>query len=182
LTDQYERVRLTQIQRKCHIRFVPKEDVLAKRIPFPYNRGGSGDFWFFSMGLIAKDGPPDLKFLARPPKHFKEGEDFASGPILGHLAGLSLFGGGGNFDRGIEEGGAVEIRSVIEWDAAAIHTQRVNAHDVNGKRLWCGSVDDHLKATLEGKHHELIARIGDVDIILAGSPCPGRYKWRLSAL
>jgi DNA (cytosine-5)-methyltransferase 1 len=61
----------------------------------------------------------------------------------------------------------------VEWDAAAMHTQRANARNPKEQRLWCGSVDDHLREALEGCTNELVPDIGRVNIIIAGSPCPG---------
>jgi DNA (cytosine-5)-methyltransferase 1 len=62
---------------------------------------------------------------------------------------------------------------VVEWDAAAIHTQRANAQDVTTQQLFCGSVDEHLKLAIDGSASRLVPRIGDVNITIAGSPCPG---------
>jgi DNA (cytosine-5)-methyltransferase 1 len=39
--------------------------------------------------------------------------------------------------------------------------------------LFCGSVDDHFSAALKGDKSKLVPRIGNVDFIAAGSPCPG---------
>jgi DNA (cytosine-5)-methyltransferase 1 len=173
LTDEYEKIAASQIDRECHIRFISKSDVLQNCIPFPYSRGGAGNFWFFSMGLTIKDGTPRLIFLSRPPSNFNEGQDIVFRSGMNKLCGMSLFSGGGNLDRGIEEGGAVEIGTAVELDDAAIHTQRANTRDPTKKMLWYGSVDDHLNAALAGSEHPLIARIGDVNITIAGSPCPG---------
>jgi DNA (cytosine-5)-methyltransferase 1 len=192
LTDEYEEIAIAQIERECYIRFISKQDILQSRIPLLYNRGGAGDFWFFSMGLTVKDGTPRLTWLARPPKNFNEGHDSTdlSSPCIrlahtstcddvvlqasvNRLSGMSLFSGGGNLDRGIEEGGAVEIRTAVELDDAAIHTLRANTRDPTKKMLWYGSVDDHLNAALDGSTHPLLAHIGNVNIIIAGSSCPG---------
>ncbi|KAF3050957.1 DNA methyltransferase Dim-2 [Didymella keratinophila] len=40
-------------------------------------------------------------------------------------------------------------------------------------RLFCGSVDDYLKVLLSGDKNRSVARVGEVDVIAAGSPCPG---------
>jgi DNA (cytosine-5)-methyltransferase 1 len=186
LTDEYEEIATSQIEQACHIRFIPKQDLLQNQIAFPYNRGGAGSFWFFSMGLTVKSGTSRLIWLARPPDNFNEGHDITDLSSLCHspahivptpsankLSGMSLFSGGGNLDRGIEEGSAVDIRTAVELDGAAIHTQRANTRDPSEKSLWYGSVDDYLDAALEGKEHPLVAHIGTVNNIIAGSPCPG---------
>jgi DNA (cytosine-5)-methyltransferase 1 len=173
LTDDYEEMKVAQIERRCYIRFIPKRETLQNPVPFPYNRGGAGDFWFFSMGLSVKNDAPRLIYLARPPNNFNECQDIVAPPGANKLLGMSLFSGGGNLDRGIEEGGAIDFRTAVELDDAAIHTQRANTRDPTKKMFWYGSVDDHLNAALEGGENPLIADIGDVNIIIAGSPCPG---------
>jgi DNA (cytosine-5)-methyltransferase 1 len=173
LTDDYEEMKVARIERRCHIRFIPKRETLQNPVPFPYNRGGAGDFWFFSMGLSVKDDAPRLIYLARPPNNFNECQDIVAPPGANKLLGMSLFSGGGNLDRGIEEGGAIDFHTAVELDDAAIHTQRANTRDPTKKMFWYGSVDDHLNAALEGGENPLIADIGDVNIIIAGSPCPG---------
>jgi DNA (cytosine-5)-methyltransferase 1 len=172
LTDDYEEIKVARIERRCHIQFIPKRNTLQNQVPFPYNRGGAGDFWFFSMGLSVKHDTPRLIFLARPPNNFNECQDIVAPPGANKLLGLSLFSGGGNLDRGIEEGGAIDFRTAVELDDAAIHTQRANTRDPTKKMFWYGSVDDHLNTALDGGENPLIALIGDVDMIIAGSPCP----------
>jgi DNA (cytosine-5)-methyltransferase 1 len=89
------------------------------------------------------------------------------------LKGLSIFSGGGNLDRGLEEGGAVNFTHVIDISAEAIHTQRANAQHPSKTNFYWGSVDDYQLALCEGFEHEVVARIGDIQFIAAGSPCPG---------
>lgn len=126
LTDTYESIAASRIEERCHVRFVPKDDILNDRVPFPYNRKGAGDYWIFSLGLSTKDGAPRLLYLARPPSCFKNICDVGT-EMATRLVGMSLFSGGGNLNAGVEEGGAVDIQTVVEWDTAAIHTQRANA-------------------------------------------------------
>ncbi|KAH7080721.1 S-adenosyl-L-methionine-dependent methyltransferase [Paraphoma chrysanthemicola] len=173
LTDDYETVSTSRIERRCRIRHVRKEEVLANHIPFPYNHGGAGDLWFVSMGIATNNGASRLMFLKRLPDTFNEGSDMNAAENLKRLIGLSLFSGGGNLDRGLEEGGAVEFRTAVDLDAEACHTQRACARDPSKLNVFYGSVDDYLKAALLGKDHALVARVGEVNLIAAGSPCPG---------
>jgi DNA (cytosine-5)-methyltransferase 1 len=173
LTDDYEQVQVSKIQRRCHIRFISKHKLLQKDIPFPYDRRGAGDFWFISMGLATLNDDPCLVYLSKLPEYFSEAGNFPGLPRAEKLPGISFFCGGGNFDRGLEEGGAVEFRYAIDLDAHAIHTQRANAKDGSNLQLYFGSVDNYLRAALAGVKHELIARVGELAFIAAGSPCPG---------
>jgi DNA (cytosine-5)-methyltransferase 1 len=173
LTNDYEEIAPSRIQRRCHVRFISKSDILNNKVPFPYNRGGAGDLWFLSMGLTTVDGEQQLKFLRSLPKTFHEGSDMT---FDRKLRGLSIFSGGGSLDRGLEEGGAVEFQTAVDFSSEAVHTQRANAQNPDTMRLYCGSVDDFFDAALRGTDPKRIARVGEVDVIAAGSPCPGTYK------
>ncbi|KAI4638879.1 hypothetical protein J4E93_009629 [Alternaria ventricosa] len=170
LTDENEDVSASRIQRRCFVKFVTKSDVQIGRIPFTYNRGGAGDLWFLSMGLGSKDGEQSLIFLRCLPKSFNEGPDMTSPESL---IGMSIFSGGGSLDRGLEEGGAVTFHSAVDFSPHAIHTQRANSKSPETMYLFCGSVDDHFDAALKGAKPDLVPRVGEVDFLAAGSPCPG---------
>jgi DNA (cytosine-5)-methyltransferase 1 len=142
---------------------------LTGKIPFPYNRDGAGDLWILSMGLTVSNEGQRLMYLARLPDRFREGKDFSL-PVAGRrLKGLSIFSGGGGLDQGLHNGGAVDFETTVDFSAEAIPTQRASSN----LRYFCGSVDDYLKAALNGKQHEFIARVGAVNLVAAGSPCPG---------
>jgi DNA (cytosine-5)-methyltransferase 1 len=173
LTNKYEEVAVSRIQRRCFVRFVSKSDVLDDRVLFPYNQGGVGDLWFFSMGLATIEGEQHLMFLRSPPRGFHDGPNIASDK---KLKGLSIFSGGGSLDRGLEEGGAVEFHTAVDISPQAIHTQRANAKNPETMRLYCGSVDDFFDAALRGLNPKLITRIGEVDFLAGGTPCPGAYS------
>jgi DNA (cytosine-5)-methyltransferase 1 len=170
LTDDYEDVLLSCIQRRCFVKFVSKSDILNDRIPFTYNRGGSGDLWFLSMGLSSLGGEQNLIFLRSLPKSFNEGPNMTSPEAL---RGMSIFSGGGSLDRGLEEGGAVTFHSAVDFSPHAIHTQRANSKNPGTMFLFCGSVDDHFNTALQGNNPTLVPGVGEVDFIAAGSPCPG---------
>ena len=89
------------------------------------------------------------------------------------LAGMGIFCGGGNFDRGLEDGGAVKFRYAVDWADRAIHSYRANVDDPKDVRFFLGSVNDYLAMAMDGARHKDIAGVGDVDVISAGSPCPG---------
>ena len=171
LTGKLKTLSLSRIQRACSVRFVQKTDILSKNVPSPYNLGGVGDFWFISMGLDSTSEDKRLIFLERLPKGFYEAQEERL--PYAKLRGLSLFSGGGGLDRGIEEAGAVEFDTSVDYDPAAIHTQRANCKDPQKMRLFGGSVDDYLNILLSGDRDRSVARVGQVDFIAAGSPCPG---------
>ncbi|KAF2747133.1 S-adenosyl-L-methionine-dependent methyltransferase, partial [Sporormia fimetaria CBS 119925] len=173
-TDEIKTVKRCILDRPFHIRFVS----VGRRgtLPPPYDRGGVGDHWFVTFRL----GPRGIAPFERPPV-----------PLIQALAnsnemlkGLSLFSGGGNLDRGLEEGGGVRFTHAIDISEEAIHTQLANQHGDLELSLYLGSVDDYLHAMLTGHSggNRLIATIGSIQLIAAGSPCPGFSKmqkdWR----
>ena len=79
--------------------------------------------------------------------------------------------GGGNFGRGLEEGLAVEMRWANDISQKAMHTYMANANTACEPLL--GSVDDLLRAIIEGSASPTIPTPGDVDFVSGGSPCPG---------
>jgi DNA (cytosine-5)-methyltransferase 1 len=175
LSDEYEDVSAVRIQQRCFVKFVSKLRMLKDNVPFPYNQNGAGHLWFLSMGLLISNNNRHLMFLRALPSIFHEGPDIA---LDQKLKGVSIFSGGGSLDRGLEEGGAVEFHTAVDISPEACHTQLANAKDPVNIRIYCGSVDDYINAALAGSKSQLIARIGDVDFIAAGSPCPGKKLQR----
>src|SRR5690606_25338636 len=88
------------------------------------------------------------------------------------LVGLDLFCGGGNFGRGIEEGGAVVNKWAVDLFTAALCTYHANnRHEAH---MYLGSVNNFLKDAMEGRYlNGKIAKPGEVGFISAGSPCQG---------
>ncbi|EUC29233.1 hypothetical protein COCCADRAFT_107068 [Bipolaris zeicola 26-R-13] len=168
LTDEYFETKTSQIQRHCSIRFVLRSDITANKVPFPYNRQGAGDLWFISMGLsVNKDGQKRLSYLRRLPWNMHERTKMG---LDNKLRGLSIFSGGGLLDRGLEEGSAIEFRTIVDSSQHAIRTQQANIKNSSTVCLYCGSVNTFLDSALKGDT-SFIARVGDVDFIAAGCPC-----------
>ena len=86
------------------------------------------------------------------------------------LRGLDLFCGGGNFGRGLEDGGGVKMRWANDYDCKAIHTYMANQDPVDDITPFLGSVDTFQRHALEGRFSKSVPAIGDVDFIAAGSP------------
>ncbi|KAM7204624.1 hypothetical protein V8F33_001588 [Rhypophila sp. PSN 637] len=155
---------------KCCVRFVRPN----APIPVPYNKGGTGNMFFITTQLKTSDDgvstcdPFDGEF----PTTLRQGfdPDHNRAP---KLRGLDLFCGSGNFGRGLEEGGVVEMRWANDiWDKA-IHTYMANCPTPETTRPFLGSVDDLLELAMEGKFADNVPRPGEVDFISGGSPCPG---------
>lgn len=168
-TSQLMEIPLKRIIRKCYIRYFPKTDT-SNDIPFPYNRNGAMDFWVLSCRLTNIESFSIESLESSPP--FNQGPHLTANSTE-KLPGLSLFSGCGNLDRGLEEAGAVEFKTHIDIYEPAIHSIRANARHPDEPQLWLGSIDDYLSLLLLGHSHEIVARVGDVVMIAAGSPCPG---------
>ncbi|KAF2688069.1 hypothetical protein K458DRAFT_440791 [Lentithecium fluviatile CBS 122367] len=161
------------VQRKCYVRYFVRAEVASRSLPFPYNRGGAGDFWVLSSHVIMVDDKPFIKSLQEPPALLRQGPDIDAKPQFERLSGLSLFSGCGNLDKGLEVGGTVEFETSVEMCSEAVHTLHANAPHPEKLKLWLGSVDDYLQTLLTNKVGPIITRIGTVGVIAAGSPCPG---------
>ncbi|KAH6721183.1 hypothetical protein BKA61DRAFT_699632 [Leptodontidium sp. MPI-SDFR-AT-0119] len=175
-SDQMEMVAVHKIQRTCLVRFYNTFDVAQKIIPTPYNRNGNGNAFYITTRLVETSGKQSLNPIgADIPKSLIQGFDPLEPPARRVLNGLDLFCGGGNFGRGLEEGGAVRNRWAIDIDKNAIHTYNANVDESDPTKLFYGSVNDMLAQAMKGnpKSSDLIPLPGDVDFISAGSPCQG---------
>ncbi|KAI7868451.1 S-adenosyl-L-methionine-dependent methyltransferase [Spinellus fusiger] len=86
-------------------------------------------------------------------------------PNVKKLATLDLFCGSGNFARGVEDSGAVDV------DEIALETYSVNSntpHTIHNE-----SVNSLLKNTILGNPPPNWPTKGEVDFIIAGNPCQG---------
>lgn len=170
LLETNEEATLTaqRISRTCEIgHFRSRKDLVL-----PFSRDGLGDYFY-----VLKDDPvtSTQTSLQTPPesdvddKAVKATSSVASTP----LAGLDLFCGGGNFGRGLEEAGVVKMRYAVDWDAPALHSYRANVDNPSEVHYFLGSVNDYLRQALRGSSKAEVARIGSIDFVSAGSPCPG---------
>lgn len=158
-SEVFEDIPSSAVARKCYVQVFSTESP----VEVPYNRNGTGDCFF-----IRSDQPPSEEFL-------RLGYT-SSAPISKPLlSGLDLFCGGGNFGRGLEEGGVVKMMWAVDFDSGPLHTYRANMDNVDDTRLYLGSVNNYLESAILGEYSEEkgIPRPGEVDVISAGSPCQG---------
>ncbi|KAI5209909.1 S-adenosyl-L-methionine-dependent methyltransferase [Aureobasidium subglaciale] len=151
LADGTYEVGLDSITRSCKVAtFATIEDVRS-----PYDRGGAGDCWF----VIS---------LTKPTWNCKQALATEN-----RLNGMGIFCGAGSLDRGLEEGDGLGFKWAIDIAQHALHSYRANAQEPEKLSLFLGSVDDYLAKAIQGSADCRIANIGDVDVLAAGSPCPG---------
>jgi len=171
-TDETCTISASKVMRRCFVRFYTLSEVQRRTIPAPYSRDGTGDAFYITTRFVR--GNLELIHIALPPSLI-QGPGFRSTPPSQRLRGLDLYCGGGNFGRGLEEGGYVRNTHAVDLDGNAIHTYWANLENRNTTKLFYGSVNDMLTAALEGNpsRSNLIPLPGDIDFISAGSPCPG---------
>ncbi len=170
-TDEIISIPVSTVDRRCHVRFYTTEDLRMGRIPAPYNRDGTADAYYITCRQSKSDYQM-LEPLQRPfPSSLIQGFDPSEPPVETVMNGMDLFCGGGNFGRGIEEGGAVRNKWAVDWDNVAMHTYSANLS--GSTHLYNGSVNDYLAQAMKGSSDPAIARVGEVDFISAGSPCQG---------
>lgn len=171
-SDETCEVSVSKVKRKCFVRFYTLYEIQQRAIPAPYNRDGTGDAFYISTRLLGRELEPVHSAL---PLSLIQGPDFRSTPSQERLRGLDLYCGGGNFGRGLEEGGAIRNTHAVDLDGNAIHTYWANLENRKATKLFYGSVNDMLTEALKGNpsKSDLIPLPGDIDFISAGSPCPG---------
>ena len=173
LTDKLDIIPMEYVHRECSVRFFTEADKVEKRIPSPYNRQGASDFFYITSQDLQASGC-GLQSLQVPwPTFMRQGWDPESSPPRPKMIGLDLFSGGGNFGRGLEEGGAVLFSSAVDWNSSAMHTYSANLSTHSETKLFYGSVNHYLSLALEGKGVGLVAQIGEIEVLCAGHPCPG---------
>ncbi|KAK3990892.1 hypothetical protein QBC44DRAFT_349555 [Cladorrhinum sp. PSN332] len=172
-TEKFIVVKPDKILGKCVVRFFRA----GEQIPSPYSRRGTGNLFYITHRLELQDGhshsPSLLPYDERSsfPTSLRQG--FDPQQPLQRLKGLDLFCGAGNLGRGLEDGGAVDMLWANDIKGQAIQTYMLNTPNPGRAHPFLGSVDDLLRLALEGKYADNVPRPGDVDLISAGSPCPG---------
>ncbi|CAK4032154.1 hypothetical protein TI39_contig5817g00015 [Lecanosticta acicola] len=156
-----------KIIRKCQVRHFTRAQIANGDVPAPYDRDGTGDFFYLAIETLEATDQE---------RHFAEGWNPSEKPHKPNLTGMGIFCGGGTFDRGLEEGGAVQFRYAVDWAEKALHSYRANANanaSSGEVHYFLGSVNDYLSHAMAGYEGPAIAEPGDFNLLSAGSPCPG---------
>ena len=172
LTEKFDIIPAAYVHRPCQVRFYTEDDRLQQRIPVPYSRQGTADFYFITSQVL-QGSEMKVEPLMAPWPLLKQGWDPLATPTRTIMRGLDIFCGGGNFGRGLEEGGGLRFDWAVDFNNEAIHTYKANLKDPNQAHLFRGSVNHYLSLAMEGKGHGFVAQPGQVDLISAGSPCQG---------
>ncbi|RFU77778.1 dna cytosine-5--methyltransferase, partial [Trichoderma arundinaceum] len=166
-TEQTVEVKKGQILNSCSVRCFRGGD----EIPTPYNRDGIENLFYITHRQIFIDGAPFYVPLKEAPASLRQGYDPSQ--KLTKLRGIDLFCGGGNFGRGLEDGGGIEMKWANDYDSKAIHTYMANVSKPEDVHPFLGSIDDLQRFAMQGQFAKNVPHIGDVDFVAGGSPCPG---------
>lgn len=164
LDDEYI-LPASRILRHCKVAHFPSRD----QVKSPFNCNGAGDCFY-----ILENGPlSSQSSLPTPP--YSNDDDLRTSPSPGTkpLPALDLFCGGGNFGRGLEDAGIAQVCYAVDWDAPALHSHRANVAEPEKVQYFLGSVSEYLHRALKGSEDVRIAKLGEIECALAGSPCPG---------
>ena len=175
-SDRIHIVESKRIECTCLVRFYAEADVKAHSIPTPYDRDGTGNAFYITTRLVENGGSQELEPIHNDiPQTLLQGFNPTDTPPRKLLRGLDLYCGGGNFGRGLEEGGALHNEWAVDYAKTPMHSYYANLKYPTSTKLFCGSVDDQLYQALRGnpKKSDLIPMPGEVDFISAGSPCQG---------
>ena len=171
-TDKITTIKSQRVVRPCSIRVIPTLGVENHKIPFPYNRDGAGDFFYIRCGETEKGKITDFEESWQG--GFLQGAQSLDDVAKKPLRPLDLFCGGGNFARGLEEAGAIKCEWAVDYSGEAIHTYHANLPEGGETKLFWGSVNHFLHEALDGTSvNTSIPKKGEVDVIIAGSPCQG---------
>ncbi|KAI7923655.1 modification methylase DdeI [Pyricularia oryzae] len=183
-TEEIIRLPASDIRSPCTIRVFTNNPQV---IPTPYDRRGTGNCFFIRFKL---ETDASLVAMTEVPPIFKQGflpqKQGRRKSKPKPLRGLDLFAGCGNLGRGIEEGGAVEVKWVNDIWTNAIHTYMANTNDKSAVKPFLGSVDLLLEKALKRDGSVLDGSVldgsvldgsvpsrGEVEFISGGSPCQG---------
>ncbi|KAM0191256.1 hypothetical protein ACHAPA_007521 [Fusarium lateritium] len=158
-----------RILEPCYVRFFKAEEM----IPTPYDRDGVGGFFYITHEEVMDEETATKSYalLKTFPTSLQQGYDPSES--IQRLRGLDLFCGGGNFGRGLIDGGGIEMKWANDSDEKAIHTYMANTSHPGEVAPFLGSIDDLQRLAINGEFSDNVPPIGDVDFISGGSPCPG---------
>lgn len=167
-TNTLVKVRPSVIMGRCHVRYFKQ----GEEIPTPYDRDGVGAHFFFSTELqVAPNGEVSCEPMGDVPLTLRQGYDPKM--RLPRLRGLDLFCGGGNFGRGLDDGGGIEMKWANDYATKAIHTYMANVPSPDSVHPFLGSIDILHSLAIQGRFSKSVPSPGEVDFLSGGSPCPG---------
>ncbi|KAF7945550.1 hypothetical protein EAE96_010317 [Botrytis aclada] len=172
-TDIIDTMSAHKLERTCLVRFYTEKQVSSGNVPAPYCRDGASNAFIITKRLC-EDNHTLIPIESDTPQSLIQGFDPKAPLKRRVLNGLDLFCGGGNFGRGLEESGVLHNKWAVDLFSAAVQTYAANLKNPEKTDIYFGSVNDLLAEAFVGNPQSLkIPLPGDVDVIMAGSPCQG---------
>ena len=147
-TQQHEVLAAEKVVRRCEVRVFGEQ----QPIEAPYDRDGSGDCFYIRSEVTATGRLPLARTLADD--ELRQGLRLGAEIAKPVLKGMDLFCGGGNFGRGLEEGGVVQMKYAVDFDDAPLHSYRANMKHPDDTKLYLGSINNYLQDAIEGRYSE----------------------------
>lgn len=167
-TDIFQEVPERSILTECKVRCFPD----GEQIYQPYDRDGTACCFFVTHQMTTTDDHVEILPLQQHPPSLRQAQSIDE-LELPRLSGLDLFCGGGNFGRGLEEAGSVDIRWAVDINEKAMRTYMANTRPEIGLTPYIGSIDEFNRQALAGNFDAKVPPIGAVDFVSGGSPCQG---------
>ncbi|RGB28937.1 hypothetical protein C1646_672845 [Rhizophagus diaphanus] len=161
--------RFHDVVRSCHVEFLP----LGEEKPVNLLHRGTGEHFYFSKIYFRRTKTiknPDSNMMEYFSKIFPDWY-YKVEPCT-KLKCLDLFCGGGSLGRGFEDAGFVECKWAIDTNETAMKTYMHNSKQ-GDVVLINESVNKILANAMKNKNNQNLPNKGEVDIMLAGSPCQG---------
>ncbi|KAM0129671.1 hypothetical protein ACHAP3_007700 [Botrytis cinerea] len=172
-TNLIDTISAHKLEKACLVRFYTENQVSSGSVPAPYCRDGGSNAFIITKRLC-DDNQTLVPIESDAPQTLIQGFDPLVPLNRRVLNGLDLFCGGGNFGRGLEESGVLHNKWAVDLFSAALQTYAANLKNPEKTDLYFGSVNDLLSEAFVGNPQSLkIPLPGDVDVIMAGSPCQG---------
>ncbi|KAF7916714.1 hypothetical protein EAE99_009607 [Botrytis elliptica] len=172
-TNAIDTMSAHKLERTCLVRFYTEKQVSSGNVPAPYCRDGGSNAFIITKRLC-EDNQTLIPIESDTPQSLIQGFDPEAPLKRRVLNGLDLFCGGGNFGRGLEESGVLHNKWAVDLFSAAVQTYAANLKNPGETDIYFGSVNDLLAEAFVGNPQLLkIPLPGDVDVIMAGSPCQG---------
>jgi DNA (cytosine-5)-methyltransferase 1 len=148
-TQQFDDVPAKRIVRRCYVRVFGE----TEHVEVPYDRDGIGDCFYIRSEIL--DSEKILPLRRRLPNEMlRQGFRPDAGIPKPVLKGMDLFCGGGNFGRGLEEGGVVEMKYAVDFDNVPLHSYRANMKHLDDTKLYLGSINNYLQDAICGKYSD----------------------------
>lgn len=168
-TDILQDVSGHSILTECKVRYFSEREKVYQ----PYDRDGTACCFYITHEMKTTHADDiEILPLQQAPASLRQAQSIDE-LDLPRMNGLDLFCGGGNFGRGLEEAGFIDIRWAVDINERAMRTYMANTRPEIELTPYVGSIDEFNRQAMKGDFDAKVPPIGAVDFISGGSPCQG---------